>query len=123
MKKKEVKATTEEKTVDCCVDWQLSEQELEELKKEHLNNLDTIDELTVKKKRSNDDYKIQIKQLQSDNYKLRAKIKSGIEQRTMPCKIVFDYDKGIKTTYHPQTGEVIKEQVLTDNDRQMELKQ
>lgn len=41
----------------------------------------------------------------------------------MPCKVVYDWDKGIKVIIHPQTGEVIEEQIITDEDRQgkMEL--
>lgn len=119
MKKK--KETVEEKTVDCCVDWQLSDEELEGLKKEHLENLDTIDDLTMKKKRCNDDFKTQIKILQNENYKLRAKIKEGTEQRTVPCKVVYDYDKSVKIIYHPQTNEVLREEIMTDEDKQMEF--
>ena len=47
----------------------------------------------------------------------------GKEQRKMPCKVIFDWDKGTKAIIHPQTGEVIEEQLITNEDRQMELKQ
>ena len=126
MKNKKVKPETEQieaTMVDCEVEWQLSETEIEELKKLHLENLDKIDELLAKKKQISDELKTQIKQLNLDNYKLRAKIRVGRELRTVQCECQFNYDTDTKTIYHPQTHEVVKELPLTNEDKQMEFKQ
>ena len=98
-------------------------KEIEQLKNEHLDNLNQIDDLTAKKKRTNDAYRTSIKQIQNTNWTIREKIKDGKEQRKMPCKVIFDWDKGTKAIIHPQTGEVIEEQLITNEDRQMELGQ
>ena len=105
------------------VNWQLLEEELEQLKNEHLENLNQIDDLAAKKKRNNNTYRTLIKQLQNTNWTIREKIRDGKEQRKVPCKVVYDWDKGTKVIIHPQTGEVIEEQIITDEDRQgkMEL--
>ena len=120
----EVTVSPEEcKTVDFEVSWQLSDEEIEQLKNEHLDNLNQIDDLTAKKKRTNDACRTLIKQKQNTNWTIREKIKDGKEQRKMPCKVIFDWDKGTKAIIHPQTGEVIEEQLITNEDRQMELGQ
>lgn len=118
----EVVTPTEEcKTVDFEVDWQLSDKEIEALKNEHLENLNQIDDLSAKKKRSNDDYRTQIKLLQNGNFKIREKIRDGKEKRKVPCKVVFDWGRERKMIIHPQTGEVVSEQMITNEDRQMEF--
>lgn len=123
MKKKKSKpeVAAESKMVDYEVEWQLSEEDIEELKKQHLENLDKIDELLVKKKQISDELKTQIKQLNLDNYKLRAKIKVGKELRTVQCECQFNYNTDTKIIYHPQTHEVVKELPLTNEDKQMEF--
>lgn len=81
-KKKEAEKTAAEedcKTVDFLVNWQLSEEELEQLKNEHLENLNQIDDLAAKKKRNNDTYRTLIKQLQNTNWTIREKIRDGKE--------------------------------------------
>lgn len=122
-KKERPEVAAETKSIDYEVEWQLSETEIEELKKQHLENLDKIDELLVKKKQITDELKTQIKQLNLDNYKLRAKIKVGKELRIAQCECQFNYNTDTKIIYHPQTHEVIKELPLTDEDKQMEFEQ
>lgn len=120
-KKSKPEVAAESKMVDYEVEWQLSEEDIEELKKQHLENLDKIDELLLKKKQISDELKTQIKQLNLDNYKLRAKIKVGKELRTVQCECQFNYSTDTKTIYHPQTHEVVKELPLTNEDKQMEF--
>lgn len=122
--KKEVKKyPVETDTVDFQVEWKLSNNEIEDLKKQHLENLDKIDELVIKKKQMQDDFKTQIKQLTIENYKLRATIKKGVEIRTAQCVCNYDYDEGTRTVYHPQTNEVIEKRELTNEEKQMEFEQ
>lgn len=120
-KSKQDNAGFADDTVDMQVDWKLSTADIEALKKEHLENLDKIDELTAKKKQSSDDFKTQIKQLVIENYKLRTKIKNESETRTVPCRVRYDYVEGTRTVYHPQTDEVIEKRELTNEEKQMEF--
>lgn len=120
--KKEKKYPVETDMVDFQVDWKLSNNEIEDLKKKHLENLDKIDELAAKKKQMQDDFKTQIKQLTIENYKLRATIKKGVEIRTAQCVCNYDYDEGVRIVYHPQTNEVVDKRELTNEEKQMEFK-
>ncbi|HEY5234797.1 MAG TPA: hypothetical protein VIJ14_01355 [Rhabdochlamydiaceae bacterium] len=49
------------------------------------------------------------------------RLNSEKEFRLVDCEITFDYQKGIKTTIRKDTGEQIREEKITDEERQMHL--
>lgn len=121
MKKKKEGVGFSDDCIDFCVEWKLNTQEIEAKKKEHLENLDKIDDLLLKKKQMSDDFKAKIKQLDIKNYKLRATIKKESELRTVSCRVRYDYKENTRTVYHPQTDEVIDKRELTFDEKQMEF--
>lgn len=60
--------------------------------------------------------------LEARRDKLAAIVRNGEEYREVPVEDVADYGKGRFMRYRQDTGEIVTERALTDEERQLELK-
>jgi len=96
---------------------------------DELNTLQKALALAVQDLRhKEEDKKAIMSELTSDINKLHAetgslsdRINSGYEYRSMKCVVKFDFPTGTKDIVHPETGEVISTEKITDEDRQQYL--
>lgn len=64
----------------------------------------------------------EVASLKSNISNLSQKISNGYEYRSIDVDVYFDYKRGIKISKRRDTGEIIEEQTMTDDDRQQEFK-
>ncbi len=72
-----------------------------------------------------DEVKAQVKgeitQAEGDIAKFQALVSTEREYRMVSVDICFDFARGVKETIRTDTGEIVKTEALTDEDRQREL--
>lgn len=84
-------------------------------------HLDRIDDLTGQAKAAAQDYKLRIQNEQNDAKRLRTQLNTGEESRSIRAAVEFDAKKGRKRFLHPETGEFIREDVMSDADWQLPM--
>lgn len=62
-----------------------------------------------------------LKKLKATTDSLSIKISNGYEYREVECSWQFDYKKDIKSLHRYDTGEIVRTQPLTIEDRQGKL--
>lgn len=65
--------------------------------------------------------KAQITQLEGTINEMEGRINSEKEFRMVECEVTFDYQTGMKTTVRKDTGEQVREEKITDEERQLHL--
>jgi hypothetical protein len=53
--------------------------------------------------------------------KFREMISSGEEYRDVECELTYRWAEGVKTTTRKDSGEIVREQVISEDERQMKL--
>lgn len=80
-----------------------------------------IGELTVEKKESADAFKSKIDSATAEAGRLATNRINGWENRYVDCEITFDFDKGMKQTVRLDSGEVVSEEPMKEEERQLAL--
>lgn len=78
-----------------------------------------IGELTVQKKESADAYKTKIDGATSEAGRLATNRINGYESRYVECEVTYDFDKGTKQTVRLDSGEVVGEEPMKDEEKQL----
>lgn len=73
------------------------------------------------KKASAAQYKYEIEQLESQINSICGKINEGYEMRSTKCHVEMDFDMRLKRYYSVQTGDLVDERAMNDNDLQQDL--
>lgn len=99
----------------------LSEKELKQHSKDLANAYDRSQELNSQL----DTFKAQIKshltEVEGNIGRLSSLVSSEIEYRAVDCELIYDFKAGKKTLIRKDTGEVIRTDELTSDERQMEM--
>lgn len=66
-------------------------------------------------------FKSQITAKEAGIKSLSEKHRSGYEMRRVDCEVNMDYTAGMVRTFQIDTGELVKERVMTVQERQLEL--
>lgn len=76
----------------------------------------------LKKKQMVDDLKTEEEGLKADIAQFSRFVTDGYDFRMIECRIIFDDPKpGAKTIYRTDTGEAVKTEKMTDDEKQAEL--
>lgn len=78
-----------------------------------------IGELTVQKKESADAFKGKIDSASSEAGRLATNRIRGWESRYVDCDVTYDFDKGTKQTVRLDSGEVVGEEPMKDEEKQL----
>jgi hypothetical protein len=65
--------------------------------------------------------KVDLKKIDEEVDELLKQKHTGGEERVMECDVVCHFSRGVKQVYHPETNALIREEPLTQEDRQGEL--
>ena len=79
--------------------------------------------LEEERKSNASDLKSQIDDLEAQMNQLTQDIKSGHEMRDRQCTVEKNFRKKIKIFKSVETGEVVKEEILTTADAQLEIEE
>lgn len=63
----------------------------------------------------------EIKKLDASINRAMTNLNQGFRNEPVECKVIIDYEKGIKTVTRLDTNEIIEEIELSDEDKQMHL--
>lgn len=66
-------------------------------------------------------FKAKITQLDGQVSEMAGRLNSEKEFRTVECEMTFDYQEGTKTTVRKDTGEEVRKEKITDEERQLHL--
>lgn len=73
------------------------------------------------KKEIMDDFKSKLTALNADRQRLARAVADKQERREVECEETPDYKRGIVTIMRKDTGEVVRERVLNDTERQQKF--
>ena len=79
-------------------------------------------QIEARLKEVKDDFKHQSSKVIAEIGMLSSRINSGEEYREVECRWEYNWHKGEKRLIREDTGEVIGEQVITDYERQEQIK-
>lgn len=96
-------------------------EERERMGNELRTNLDNIEELEGQAKSAAQDFKLRIQNHKNDVKSLRTKLGTGEESRPVRARVTFDAAKGVKTLWHPETGEMIRTDPMQPADHQLPM--
>ena len=80
--------------------------------------LTIIEELETERKAKNASYNDNIKVKQGNAHKLSNKFKAAVHTNERECPIEYNWENNIKLVKHPDTGETLQEDVISDAERQ-----
>jgi len=118
MKKKKEDVSQETIEVVEEIDWYLNDKELEECKNKMLAAMEETDRLAIEKKQKSDEYKSLIQLEKTKTFECRKALNTGKIKKKANVQVFFNFNTNKKTAVHPQTGEIIWEKDLTDDDKQ-----
>lgn len=78
-------------------------------------------EVEGKKKEAVNDFGVRIKKIDAEVHLLSNNIYSGKETRNVECRMDYDWPAGKKTLVRLDTGEVVREEVISDFERQQHM--
>lgn len=108
----------QDKTSEEEIDYYFSAAEIEAKKNEYFNTLDERNKIAVEKRELANKYKGMLKVKDTELFELEKKIKEKKEKRKIQCIVLFNWRLGKKKCVHPQTGEIVWERNMTDDDKQ-----
>ena len=96
----------------------MSDEERIEVGVELTDLLTIIEELETERKAKNASYNDNIKVKQGNAHKLSNKFKAAVNTSERECTVEYHWDTGIRTIHHPDTGDTLHEDVISDAERQ-----
>jgi hypothetical protein len=78
-----------------------------------------IGKLTVEKKESADRFKAKIDSATSEASRLATNRINGYESRYVDCEVTYNFDTGMKQTVRLDSGEVVSEEPMKDEEKQL----
>lgn len=111
----------DEKKVSSWLPCELSEEEVLKAAREMAERLAKLDELedqlaSVKKQIGSD-----IDAANAQVGKFRDMVRTGIEHRNVMCTIRYEWARGKKITQRDDTGEIVREEAVSESERQQNL--
>ena len=113
--------TQEEKdtpTIMRVIETPMSDEERIEVGVELTDLLTIIEELETERKAKNTSYNDNIKVKQGNAHKLSNKFKAAVLTNERECPIEYQWETNVKLIKHPDTGETLHEDVISDAERQ-----
>lgn len=98
---------------------QFTEAELQAIGLQLAATHQRIGVLTVEKKESADQFKSKIDGATSEASRLATNRINGWESRYVDCEVTYDFDKGTKQTVRLDSGEVVGEEPMKDEEKQL----
>lgn len=77
--------------------------------------------LTIEKKSSADRFKDEIDAATNEAGRLATNRVNGWESRYVDCEVTFDFEKGMKRVVRLDNGEVVREEPMKDEERQLAM--
>ena len=99
----------------------ISPEELAKASGEHVAVLDAIERTKAEKSAAAQEFRETLADLNVDEKRLRTAVRSKTVQRMVECVCVYDYDAGKVITTRSDTGAVVSEREMTDEERQVPL--
>jgi len=134
MKKTDETITTEEQesapseqdqqenpTIMRVIETPMEDEERIEVGVELTDLLTIIEELETERKAKNASYNDNIKVKQGNAHKLSNKFRAAVHTAERECPIEYQWDNGTKLVKHPDTGETLLEDVISEDERQEHL--
>lgn len=96
-------------------------EEMGQFALEMASQLGEVEKLEMEKKVAMDGFKTQIDEARSAASRAAYKHRAGKETRYLLCHKCADYDQGKIIWRNPDTGEIVQDRVMTDEERQLPL--
>jgi hypothetical protein len=98
-----------------------TQNELQEIGLQLAATHQRIGKLTTEKKIATDRFKEEIDAATNEAGRLATNRVNGYEHRYVDCETTYDFDKGMKRVVRRDTGEVVREEPMKDDERQLAL--
>ena len=83
---------------------------------------ESIEQREVERKAAMDAFKEQISTLAAERSEVRQILTQGYVKQEVPVDVLYDHpSRGMKTLVHTVTGETVRQEPMTHEDRQMSL--
>lgn len=112
-----VRKTTEMLNLECV----LTDEETLKYAKEMAEATNKLNQLEDSKKSYNSQIKSEIDSAAAKVNLLSRKVASGKEYRDIECDIVYDWDEKVKRFYRKDTGEFVRECIISEYELQEEM--
>jgi hypothetical protein len=121
MKKKVTAPAPKKKTTKLLLPVHFTDAELQAIGLQLAATHQKIGVLTVEKKQSADEFKERIESATTEASRLAQNRIDGFEHRYVDCEITFDFEKGMKQTVRLDVAEIVSEEPMKDEERQLAL--
>lgn len=108
----------EQPTIMRVIETPMSDEERIEVGVELTDVLTIIEELETERKAKNASYNDNIKVKQGNAHKLSNKFKAAVHTSERECPIEYNWENNVKLIKHPDTGDTLHEDVISDAERQ-----
>jgi hypothetical protein len=99
----------------------MEDEELLAVATELTDLLTIIEELEAEKKAKVASYNANIGEKQKSAHELSNKFKSGVNTDERECPVEYKWDAGIRLIKHPDSGEVLQEDPISEAERQRHM--
>lgn len=100
----------------------LSQAELMQFSKDLANSYERRNEIESNLETFKSQIKAQLAEVDGNIQKFSGLVSCEVEYRMIDCEILYDFKSGKRTLTRKDTGEVIRTDDITGEERQMELK-
>ncbi len=115
-KKKELEMT--ERTANQTVKHKFTPEEQNELQRTLARKIEEVSQTETDKKAAVSQFTARINQIRTEVNALAVSVNQGYTFLPMECRVIYYWKKGTKETIHPETGEILKEEKITESERQ-----
>jgi hypothetical protein len=99
----------------------LTEGEVKEAGKTLAESLRRLDEAEERKKAFHSGIKSEILKIMGDVEESRSKVSTETAYRNIQCEVLFFFKRGEKEFHRTDTGELVKTEKITDEERQLKV--
>lgn len=99
----------------------LDDSELAKYGRELSGRLSDLASIELEKKEAADNFKSRMSKIDKAIGEIQRKLHDGSEERVIECEQVLSFDTATVTIIRKDTGEVVEERPMTDEERQMPL--